>query len=277
MRTWKKRLAGIFFALFPAVLSVSAGLPLSVAAADDMPRLVDRADLLSDGEESELSDRLDEISERQQVDIVVVTADSMEGETAATYADDFYDENGYGFGDGRDGILFLISMEERDWYISTRGYGITAVTDAGRAYMSEILVNDLRAGNYRAAFMSYAELCDDFVTQARNGAPYDTGNLPRKPFEVVWNLAVAFGTALLLSLIVTGIMRGQLKSVKRQSAADDYMKRDSMQMTKKEDLFLYRHVAYKKKAESSSANGPGGSETHTSSSGATHGGGGGKF
>lgn len=277
MRTWKKRLAGIFFALFPAVLSVSAGLPLPVAAADAMPRLVDMADLLSDDEESELSGKLDEISERQQVDIVVVTADSMEGETAAAYADDFYDDNGYGFGDGRDGILFLVSMEEREWYISTRGFGIRAVTDAGRDYMSEILVNDLRAGDYGAAFMSFAELCDDFVTQARNGAPYDTGNLPREPFGVVRNLAMAFGIALLLSLVVTGVMKGQLKSVKRQSAADDYMKRDSMQMTKKEDLFLYRHVAYKKKAESSSANGPGGSETHTSSSGATHGGGGGKF
>ena len=38
-----------------------------------LPRLVDRADLLSELEEEELEARLDEISERQQADVVVVT------------------------------------------------------------------------------------------------------------------------------------------------------------------------------------------------------------
>ena len=137
----------------------------------DLPRLVDMADLLSDSEESDLLDRLDEISERQQVDIVVVTVDSMEGETVMVYTDDFYDYNGYGFGDNRDGIILLISMGEREWYISTRGYGIRAITDGGREYISEQFVSDLSAGDYAAAFTNYAKLCDDFITQAKTGDP----------------------------------------------------------------------------------------------------------
>ena len=43
------------------------------------PRLVDRADLLSELEEEELEARLDEISERQQADVVVVTVNSLDG------------------------------------------------------------------------------------------------------------------------------------------------------------------------------------------------------
>lgn len=277
MKTLNKGLAGTFLALLLAVFTISAIPVLPVSAEENLSRIADFADLLSDSEESSLSDTLDEISERQQVDIVVVTVDSMEGESAEAYADDFYDYNGYGFGNERDGILLLVSMEERDWYISTHGYGITAVTDAGREYISDMIVDDLSTGYYADAFTSFARLCDDFITQANNGEPYDVGNIPQKPFSFVWNLVIAFVIAFIISLIATGIMKGQLKTVESQSAADDYMKQGSMQLTKKNDLFLYRHVERRKKEEKDNSSSSGGSQTHTSSSGATHGGGGGKF
>lgn len=286
MRTWNKRRNGILFALAFAlctVFSLSAIAVLPASAAGDLPRLVDQADLLSDDEESSLSDTLDEISERQQLDVVVVTVNSLEGETAMAYADDFYDYNGYGFGDGRDGIILLISMGERDWCMSTRGYGITVFTDAGQAYISDQFVSDLHEGDYAAAFTNFAELCDDYITQANTGEPYDVDHLPDDTFEPVWGFLTALGIAFIISLIATGIMRGQLKSVYSQSAADNYIKQGSMQLTKKNDLFLYKHIDRTKKAESTSSNSSnssgssGGSRTHTSSSGATHGGSSGKF
>lgn len=284
MRTLHKRWNNLFLALIFTVLTVcslSAVSVLPVSAADDLPRLVDMADLLSDSEESDLSDMLDEISERQQVDIVVVTVDSMKGETAMVYADDFYDYNGYGFGYDHDGVLLLISMEEREWYISTCGYGITAITDAGREYISELFVSDLSAGDYAAAFTNFASLCDDFITQAKTGEPYDVGNLPDDAaFEPVWGLLVALAVGFVISLIATGIMRGQLKSVYSQYTANNYIKQGSMQLTKKNDLYLYKHIDRRKRAESSSSSSShssGRSRTHTSSSGSRHGGGGGKF
>lgn len=70
-----------------------------------LPRLVDRADLLSELEEEELEARLDEISERQQADVVVVTVNSLDGKSAQDYADDFYDYNGYGIGTDKSGWI----------------------------------------------------------------------------------------------------------------------------------------------------------------------------
>lgn len=268
----KKRIFSIFFVMLLFFLPTSMAF-----AAEDAPRLVDEADLLSDSEETELRDKLDEISERQKVDLVVVTVDSLEGKSPVEYADDFYDYNGYGFGDEYDGVLFLISMEERDWYISTAGYGITAITDAGREYISEKFLEDLSDGEYGAAFTTFAELCDAFITQAREGNPYDVGNLPKEPFPFLMNLAIALIAGFILSFIVTSVMRGKLKSVHSQSVADSYIKRDSMHLTKQSDLFLYRHVDRRKKPENDQASNSGGSVTHTSSSGSTHGGGGGKF
>lgn len=277
MRTSNQRIRTVFLVFVFFCAFFLFGIPSSAA---DLPRLVDQADLLTDSEESALSDRLDEISERHQFDVVVVTVDSLEGETAVVYADDFYDYNGYGFGDERDGILLLISMEERDWCISTTGYGITAFTDAGQAYISERFVTDLSVGDYAAAFTNFAVLCDAFITQADTGEPYDIDHLPQEPFDLVWNLAVALIIAFVISLIVTGIMRGQLKTVHSQSEADNYIKQGSMHLTRKNDLYLYRHVDRRKKAENNSSTrsgNPGGSQTHKSSSGTTHGGSSGKF
>lgn len=278
MRTLNKRLAGALSAMFLSVIiPVLSAFPVS--AAEDLLRIADMADLLSDSEEAELSDLLDEISERQQVDVVVVTVDSMEGDTAEVYADDFYDYNGYGFGDERDGVLLLVSMEDRDWHITTRGYGITAVTDAGREYMAEIFLPDLSAGDYAAAFTSFANLCDDFITQAKTEESYEDDPVG----YFVGSLVMSFVIAFVISLIVTGIMRMQMNSVHSQSRADNYMKPGSMQLTKKNDLFLYKHINRTEKVEDTSSSNTGtpkntgGSKTHVSSSGATHGGGGGKF
>lgn len=274
----KERLMSIFFALL-----LLANITLPVVAAGDAPRLVDEADLLTDDEETSLLEQLDEISERQQVDVVVVTVNSLEGAGIVEYTDDFFDYNGYGFGEGRDGILFLISMEERDWYISTCGYGIMALTDAGMDYMSEKFLDDLSAGEYAAAFTVFAGLCDDFITQARMGEPYDVDNLPKEPFEFVWSLITALGIGFIISLIATGIMRSGLKTVRGQSEAGAYIKKDSMELTTENDLFLYKRVDRREKPKENESNKPvsssgsGGSTTHTSSSGTTHGGKGGKF
>lgn len=274
MKMKMKKLSAIVLAL---LLSVIPMIPVS--AENDLARLLDAADLLTDSEEEALMEKLDEISERQQVDIVIVTVDSLEGETAMDYADDFYDYNEYGLGDGDDGILFLVSMEERESYISTHGYGITAVTDAGREHMFDVFIDDMSDGNYMEAFTTFAELCDDYITQARTGEPYDVGNLPKEPFSAGMNLLISLVIAFVIALIVTGVMRSKLKTVSSQSGADSYVKKDSMKLKKKNDLFLYRNVNRRKKPknESSSSSGGGGSKTHTSSSGRTHGGGGRKF
>ena len=167
----KKGFCGVLLTLLLCIALVTP-----VFAEPGLPRLIDEAELLSAGEEAALLSQLDEVSERQEVDIVVVTANSLSGASAREYADDFYDDNGYGFGEDRDGILFLISMKEREWYISTRGYGITAVTDAGLEYMSEQFLGDLSEGSYASAFTTFVRLCDDFITQARTDMPYQTAS-----------------------------------------------------------------------------------------------------
>ena len=248
----------------------------STVILDTRARVVDMAELLSDSDKTALLSKLDEISERQKLDIVVLTVNTLDGKTPRDYADDFYDYNGYGFGENKDGILLLVSMEDRDWWISTTGYGITALTDAGIEYISEKFLSDLSDGDYAQAFTTYAELCDQFITQAKTGESYDTGNMPKEPFNVAWNILVAFVIGLVVAVIVTSIMKKQLKTVQLKSEANNYVKANSMILTENRDLFLYNQVSRRARPKETD-NSSGGSSTHTSSSGTSHGGGGGKF
>lgn len=249
----------------PALADVESGL---------LPRIIDEADLLSESEESSLMEKLDEVSESYELDVVVVTVDGMDGKTATEYADDFYDANGYGMGEERDGILLLVSMEERDWGISTCGYGITAFADAGQEYMTEKFLPDLSKGAYYDAFMEFAELCGKFAEKARAGKPYDAGNLPKEGVRPIWillDLLIGFAAAF----IITSSQVSRLKSVRKQKDAQNYEVPGSRRLLVNVDRFMNRTVS--QRVISSGNGNSGGSSTHTSESGTRHGGSGGKF
>ena len=272
----KKRIIAILFAFVfcfcaaaPAFASDSDGF------ADEYYRLNDLADILSDSEEEELLATLDEISVRQKMDVTIAIVDDLNGYGSATEcADDIYDGLSYGYGKDRDGILLLVSMEERDWAISTCGYGITAFTDAGCDYIGEQMKDDLSNGNYFDAFNTYASLCDEFITQAREGSPDDVGSLPREPLSFIW-IPISIGIGVTLALIIVGVMKSKLKTVRFQAAASNYVKHGSMQITDRSDLFLYRTMSRTPRPKSNDNSSSGG--IHMSSSGTMHGGSSGKF
>ncbi len=242
-----------------------------------MPRLVDEGELLSDSEEGKLLSLLDEISERQQVDVVVITTSTLEGYSAMAYADDIYDYCGYGMGSSRDGILLLVSMEDRDWWVSTCGYGIISVTDAGLDAMSDMFVPYLSSGDYLKAFSIFANQCDDYITQAKSGSPYDGGNLPKGQFDFLKKLGIAAVIGLVAGAVVVTILYSQLKSVSMNNTAAEYIRSGSMQITDRRDIFRNKQVFRTAKPKDSGGSSGGGSSTHISSSGSSHGGGGGKF
>ena len=133
------------------------------------------------------------------------------------------------------------------------------------------MMDDLKSQDYFSACMTFAELCDDFITQARNGSPYTARTLPKDALPFYW-IFISIGIGVILAFVIVGRMKAQLKTVRFQAAAGNYVKDGSMNITESRDLFLYHTVTKTAKEKSSS-----GSSTHTSSSGRTHGGGGTKF
>ena len=270
----KKRIIPAFLAAVLVVSNLSMISVISVAAEDSHPaRLVDYAGLLNDSESSELETKLDQISENYDCDVAIVTEESIGGEDIPAYADDFFDYNDYGMGEDNSGILLLVAMSERKWWMSTHGSAIDIFTDKGQEYITEQFKPSLSDGDYYEAFDTFTNLCERFIVQAQEGEPYDVDNMPEEPMSAIWFL-ISLGAGFVIALVITGIMRGQMKSVHMKQDAADYLQKDSLHITRTRDMFLYHQLSRTAKPKNDSS---GGSSTHTSSSGETHGGSGGSF
>lgn len=228
------------------------------------PRLIDDADVLTDGDKERLIKLLDEISERQKFDVAVITVSSLDGMEALEYAENAFINYGYGFGENKDGVLFMVSPELRDWALSPSGFGLEAFTYAGQDFIVAKVLNYLSDDFYYEAFVEFAKQSDAFVTQARNGEPFDGDNMPKDPGFVEIGVPIILG--ILLALVIVTAMKGKLKSVRMQDRADDYERPGSMVITAQSDNFLYSNVVATPKPKNDSSSG--------GSSGSSGGGGG---
>lgn len=278
----KKRFFTLALALF-FILSIT--LPVCAESGDGFnspyARLQDDAALLSSDEYNEVLSRLDELCERQSFDVVIHTTEDMDGySSVVAYADDYYDYNGYGYGEDRDGIILVVAMNTRDLYISTCGFGITAFTDYGIDTLLDDVKGYFSDGDYYGGFCSFISEADEYITSAKNGSPYDINDgdyyysSERSGFFNFTWLMASLIMGLVCALIIVGTMKAQLKTVRPALAAGSYVRKDSIKVKSERDIYLYRNVSRTEIVRESSS---GGSSTHVSSSGTTHGGGGTKF
>ncbi len=261
------------------LFTMFAGSFIQTAAAGEipterlLPRLVDSADVLSDSEEASLLAKLDEVSERHNLDVAIHTMSGESYSSLMQYADDFFDYNGFGT-ETAGGIMLVMDYSERDWWITTYALGIDVLTDKGREYMADVFVPYLSDGKNYEGFMKYAELCDEYAREYKEtGEAYSSSNLPewKKSENLVTRLIIAAVFAVVVAFIAVAVMTSQLKTVRAVFNADKYVEASSFYLDEVKDSYLYRTVSKTKREKES------GSSTHGSSSGRSHGGGGGSF
>ena len=61
-------------------------------------------------------------------------------------------------------------------------------------------------------------------------------------FNLSGTVMLSLGVGLVISLIITGIMRAGMKSVRAQRAAANYIRWGSMTVVRRSDVYLYSHV-----------------------------------
>ncbi len=230
-----KKLISLTFGII-MILSVS----LSVFA--QTPRFVDNAGLIDDADEAEYEAKIAEVADKYNFDLVIVTENSIGDKTPTEYADDYFDYNGYGYGKNRDGMLLLVAMDSRGWAISTRGYGLAAFTDYGTDYIGDEIKSSLSDEEYYRAFNDFTELSDKFLAQAATGDPYDVNNKLTSTGDILFKIAVIVIFSALLATVVSMILRAQLKTAKRQSLANQYVRNGSFNLAVQRDMFLYSNV-----------------------------------
>ena len=220
--------------------------------AEDTLLVWDEAELLNETEVAQLSSKLESISKKYKAEIRVVTLSSMDGGDIDEFLEYLYDESGFGYGENHDGVLLVVCMDPREYRILSNGFAGEAITSGDIDAIGEAFKSDLSDGNYADAFDTFADKCEYYLDGHINGFPFNTGK----------NLLICLGIGLVVALIVTGIWKGQLKSVRKQSAANAYVKAGTMQITQSGDFFMYRNVT-KTQKQSSSSSGSSGSSRST--------------
>ena len=238
-------------------LMLCASLTITVCAADTEAEenfIYDYADLLASYDETLLNLKLSEISEKYQAEVIVMTTNSLDGKSIDSYLNSTYDAEGFGYGENHDGVLLLVCMETREWRVLSNGFAGEAITPDTIDTIGEEFSADLTNGDYYSAFKTFADECDYYLNGYINGFPFGT----------VKALLISLVVGLLVALVVTGSWKKQLKSVRKQSKANAYVKTGSMQITQSGDYFMYRNVTKtQKQSSSSSGSGRGGSSRST--------------
>ncbi len=250
------------------------------AAASGSARLVDGAYLLSGDEADSLETQIDETSDKLDIDIVVVTADSLEGKSSVEYADDYYDEHGF----SEDGILLLVAMEDRDYAISTSGKVRDVFTENVIYTLEDEFLPELREGEYRQAFSDFTEGVRTYYIHPEYANSYDdeqswSDERESGPGGLFKYIPFSGVIGVVLSFFITGQKKAALTSVKQQNYAGTYVKEENL--TQKRDVFLYHTIHRTPIPKDRDRKGPDGhgsfSSGHVSSSGNMHGGSHGKF
>lgn len=259
------------------LLWICLTLPVTVWA-DDGNRVVDQADLLSDQEEQMLGKTARELSEKWNQDFVLVTTSDTEGKTAEEYADDYYEEHHF----QKNGVLYLIDMDNREVWVSTSGAMIRFLTD----YRIELVIDagyeELKAGNYADCLQNMMAKTENFLEEGIPDHQYtydvETGKITRYRSVTRGEFFAALAAAAVCCIIFVIAVNSSYK-MKHGKYSYPFQDKGRLKLIQKEDHFVNQVVTRRKiqKDTSSGSSGSGRSSVHTSSGGHSHGGGGRKF
>ena len=252
--------------------------------------MFNETDLMSGSEVAYVNNYLTKLSEELEFDIVGVLISRGYSEKELTsFADDFYDYRGFGYGNDKDGVIFAVDMKSRLTVLVSTGYGTEAITDYGEEVIYDYVTESLRNYDFVDTYEKFADTVEDYVIMAREGTPVDVDDPGHDGYD--WYegkdslpdaetaagmgaISVAVGTGA--GLFSSHTQKSKLKSVKRKTQANSYARKNSLVLTRKQDRFLYSTVAVMPRPKNENNNrrmGGGGTTIHMGSSGMPHGGG----
>lgn len=253
----KRKLSSVFL-----VLCLILNFSVAAAALDPIQRFSDRANLVPDS--NDLEYRLSVISQKYQMEVAILTVNTLDGKSATHYADDYYDSQGYGWGAKNSGLLLLIAIDEREWAVSTCGDAIRAVTDDEIDFIISNISGKLSAGAYYDAFDAFLDQVEIEYQAFTEENTLDAG-------DIILRIVIALVIGAVIAGIALLIMRSRMNTAKSQHGAQSYIQNGSYDLFRCQDIYLYSRTTKTRKAENNS------SSTHRSNSGRVHGGRSGRF
>ena len=216
-------------------------LVLPAQAEEGLYYVTDEADLLTDEEDMELENLLREISEEHNIGVYLVAVDDYTDLGSGSVYEvtyDLYHEYTMGKGEERNGIMLLLSMEQRDF--ATFVYGADAeyaFSDYALQQLEEEFLPHFGEDDWFAGFRAYGLTCGEYLAKAAAGKPVEKGK--------GMTYLIVIGASFLISLIVATILKHGMKSVAANREADAYITRQ-LHLTMNSDQFTHTTTTRRK-------------------------------
>lgn len=147
--------------------------------------------MLAPAEITALEQKLETFKQQTGHELSVVTIPSLQGDTVENFAEKLFQDWGIGQKEADNGVLLLISRDDRELRIEV-GYGLEgALTDAQSYWIIQNqIVPEFKAGNYAAGINAGV----DKIIAATEGEviPSDSGSSVKFNFDWIWFGLFAF-------------------------------------------------------------------------------------
>ncbi len=241
-------------------------------------RVYDYADKLTDEEEEWLENQIAESEAKIACDIVLVVIDEpvveKYGYTTATdrhwnysmmnYADDFYDQNNFGFDKVHgDGVLLLDNYYMEGTSQSQAGSWLSTCGRVYERYSTDMIDEVLDDVYFRLESSSAYWAYSCYVTSITREMSYR--------FNIPWFVVICAPLLIAGIFIATHL---KIKEGSRTTGANTYVESNSIKYNERSDQLIDKIVTSRVISTSSSGGGGGRGGGHRSSGGVRHGGGG---
>jgi len=187
----------LFLLLFVPVYSIAFTVPEKPTGF-----VQDYAQILSFEQAQTLENKLEQFERGTTNEIAVVTIPSLDGDVIESVAQEIFTKWGIGKKDKNNGVLLLISLQDRKTRIHT-GYGVEGdLTDVGTSYIQQdIIAPAFRGGDYYAGIDGAVDKII-FAIGGNDIVPVEYKNDYRENPDGDWGAVFLFGFVLLQWLLI---------------------------------------------------------------------------
>lgn len=250
------------------------------AKAGNTSYVEDTYGVLSPDEISELNQLAAQVSDNYKCGVYVRVFPNMESYyQIEQFSEEVYQRENLGWGDTSDGIMLILTMEDRSFDILARaGYAETVFTPYVREQMaSRVVSGNLRYDQYYEGFKNFIAICDEDLGWYAAGDPVTPDHDPyqeaidkerREREEKATRTGKAAATAgipFITSLLTVLGFKARNKTEGIKHEADDYIPKNGIRLYTSSDIFLYRSES-RTKIHTDDDRGGGGSSFSSSSS-----------
>lgn len=248
----------------PAAWAESSGIGANLSSGsstvqDEPAYCLDEYGVFTSDQKASLNQQAASLSDQYGIGVYILFTDDLNGMSAQSFSEGYYNSKGLGLGDDKNGIILIVAVNSRDWIIVGHGTGANdtefpggRLTDSRREAIGKRVAEELGAGDWYGGASTYVrDIGETFAYYEKNG---------KAMVEMDWGRVLgAVGIAIVVALIVAfGVVKANvnaMKTARAKSEAGDYVQRETFQLTSSSDHFVSTHTTVVRRPKSSSGGG----------------------